>query len=45
MLKSFDKEGMTAVLICDEEKEPNVVGLKLAYLSPYWQAFHIWMVA
>lgn len=44
MLKSFDKEGMTAVLICDEEKEPNVVGLKLAYVSPYWQAFHIWMV-
>src|ERR1700677_1621990 len=43
-LKSFDKETRTAVLACQEKEEPREVGLELAYLSPYWQAFHVWMV-
>jgi len=44
MLKSFDKEANTAILTCQEKEEPRVVGSELAYLSPYWQAFHVWMV-
>jgi hypothetical protein len=44
MLKSFDKETRTAILTCQEKEEPRVVGLKLAYLSSYWQAFDVWMV-
>jgi len=44
MLKSFDRETRTAVLVCDEKEELSAVGLELAYLSPYWQAFHVWMV-
>lgn len=44
MLKSFDKKTSTAILTCQEKEEPKVVGLALAYLSSYWQAFHVWMV-
>lgn len=44
MLKSFDKETRTAILTCQEKEEPKVLGLELAYLSPYWQAFDVWMV-
>jgi hypothetical protein len=44
MLKSFDKEANTAILTCQEKEKPRVDGLALAYLSSYWQAFHIWMV-
>jgi hypothetical protein len=44
MLKSFDKETGTAILTCQEKEEPRVVGLELAYLSPYWQGFNVWMV-
>jgi hypothetical protein len=44
MLKSFDREASTAILTCQEKEEPRVVGLELAYLSPYWQAFNVWMV-
>jgi|SRR5271157_5653219 len=43
-LKSFDKETRTAILTCQEIEEPRVVGLELAYLSSYWQAFDVWMV-
>lgn len=43
-LKCFDKKARTAILTCQEMGEPEVLGLKLAYLSPYWQAFHVWMV-
>jgi hypothetical protein len=42
-LKSFDRETKTAILTCQEKEEP-VCGSELAYLSPYWQAFHVWMV-
>jgi hypothetical protein len=44
MLKSFDKQTRTAILTCDEKEEPKIHGLELAYLSPRWQAFHVWMV-
>jgi hypothetical protein len=43
MLKSFDKQTRTAILTCHEKAQPKVIGLELAYLSPYWQAFHVWM--
>lgn len=43
-LKSLDKETKTAVLTCDEKEEPKITGQSLAYLSPYWQAFNVWMV-
>jgi hypothetical protein len=44
MLKSFDRRTKNAILICSEKEEPNVLGVTLAYLSPYWQAFNVWMV-
>ncbi len=43
-LLSMDKASRTAVLTCDEQVEPRVAGETLAYLSPYWQAYHVWMV-
>ncbi len=42
-LRSFDKKSKIAILTCQEKEEPTV-GLESAYLSPYWQAFHVWMV-
>ena len=43
-LKSLDSETKAAILTCDEKSEPKIVGQALAYLSPYWQAYHVWMV-
>ena len=43
-LQSLDKAHLTAILTCDVRDEPKVVGETLAYLSPYWQAYHVWMV-
>lgn len=43
-LESFDKETRTAIVSCYETEMPNVLGLKLAYLSPFWQGYHIGMV-
>jgi hypothetical protein len=43
-LKSFDKETLVAVLSCNESDEPQATGKTLAYLSPRWQAYHVWMV-
>jgi hypothetical protein len=43
-LQSLDKETKAAVLSCDVADEPKVIGQPLAYLSPYWQAYHVWMV-
>ena len=43
-LHSLDKETKAAVLSSDLVDEPKVVGQALAYLSPYWQAYHVWMV-
>ncbi len=44
MLKSFDKQTRTAILTCQEKEELTILGMKLAYLSSYWQSFDIWMV-
>lgn len=44
MLKSFDRQRRTAVLTCFENSEPKVLGMELACLSSYWQAFNVWMV-
>jgi len=43
-LQSLDKETLTAVLTCDVRDEPSVLGQTLFYLSPRWQAYHVWMV-
>ena len=43
-LQSMDKKTWTAILTCDVKDEPRVVGENLAYLSPRWQAYHVWMV-
>jgi hypothetical protein len=43
-LQSPDKETLKAILTCDEKDEPRVVRESLAYPSPQWQAYHVWMV-
>jgi hypothetical protein len=43
-LKSLDKETEVAILTCDQKEEPKILGQAVAYLSPYWQAFNVWMV-
>jgi hypothetical protein len=43
-LQSLDVETRAAILTCDLADEPKVVGRMLAYLSPRWQAYHVWMV-
>jgi|GEM_PF-1572296 len=43
-IRSLDKDTGAAVVTCDREKMPDIVGEKLFYLSPYWQAYNIWMV-
>ena len=43
-LQSLNAETNAAVLFTHELKEPEVIGLKLFYLSPCWQAFNVWMV-
>jgi hypothetical protein len=43
-LQSLDKKSRAAILTCDVKDEPKVVGETLAYLSPRWQAYHVWMV-
>ncbi len=43
-LESLDKASNAALLTCDEQTEPRILGQSLAFLSPYWQAFHVWMV-
>ncbi len=43
-LLSLDKDTRAATLTCTLEDEPEVVGQSIAYLSPYWQAYHVWMV-
>jgi hypothetical protein len=43
-VQSHNKETNTAVLTFESTNEPDIVGRKLAYLSPYWQGFHVWMV-
>jgi hypothetical protein len=43
-MQSLDNETRAVVLTCDLKDEPKVAGQTLAYLSPYWQAYHVWMV-
>ena len=43
-LQSLDRKTRAATLTCDVRDEPRVLGETLAYLSPYWQAYHVWMV-
>ena len=43
-LQSLDKETRAAILTCDVRDEPRAAGQSLAYLSPYWQPYHVWMV-
>lgn len=43
-LTSLNRETRAAVITCDEKDDPEIVGQTLYYLSPYWQAFHVWMV-
>jgi hypothetical protein len=43
-LQSLNKETRTATLTCDVRDEPRVAGETLAYLSPRWQGYHVWMV-
>jgi hypothetical protein len=43
-VRSLDKDTGAAVVTCDRQKMPDIVGEKLFYLSPYWQAFNVWMV-
>jgi hypothetical protein len=42
--KSQDETALSAVFVGYEKDIPDVVGATLYYLSPYWQAFNIWMV-
>jgi hypothetical protein len=43
-LKELDEESLEATLTFDKKEEPTVAGRQFAYLSPRWQAFHVWMV-
>jgi hypothetical protein len=43
-LETLDVQSQTAMLSCDANDEPRVVGMSLACLSAYWQAYHVWMV-
>jgi hypothetical protein len=43
-VQSRNNETNAAVLTFEARDEPNIVGHKLAYLSPYWQGFHVGMV-
>jgi hypothetical protein len=43
-VQSLNKETQTTVLTFEATEEPEIVGQTLAYLSPYWQAFNVWMV-
>lgn len=43
-VQSFDKDTKVAVLTFEATVEPDIVGKTLAYLSPYWQAYNVWMV-
>src|SRR6187402_3290122 len=43
-LDSFAKEKGSAIFTCEASAEPPDQGMELAFLSSYWQAFHVWMV-
>lgn len=43
-LRSLNRETKAAVLTFEAIEEPDIVGQTLAYLSPYWQGYNVWMV-
>src|SRR5258708_7311491 len=43
-VNSLDEETKVATLVFEAIEEPNVLGCSLAYLSPHWQAYNVWMV-
>jgi hypothetical protein len=43
-VQSRNRETNAAVLTFEATDEPDIVGHALAYLSPYWQGFHVSMV-
>src|SRR5947207_3310660 len=43
-VQSLNKETKMAILTFEAKEEPDIVGLKLSYLSSRWQGFHVWMV-
>lgn len=44
MVQSLENETGKATLTCDLQDEPRIAGKSLAYLSPRWQAYQVWMV-
>jgi hypothetical protein len=42
--KSLNEDGRSATLVTHEKELPDIFGKTLYYLSPFWQAFNIWMV-
>jgi len=43
-VQSLDKGTRVAALTFEARELPDIVGHALAYLSPYWQAYNVWMV-
>src|SRR3954468_12877869 len=43
-VQSLDGETRTGILTFDATEEPDIVGHSLAFLSPYWRAYNVWMV-
>lgn len=43
-LQSLDEKNQAASLTCELKEEPKIVGQALAYLSSYWQGYHVWMI-
>jgi hypothetical protein len=43
-LQALEDETLVATLSSNETDEPQVKGKTLAYLSPRWQAYNVWMV-
>jgi len=43
-VQSLDQATNSAVLTFEAAEPPDIVQQTLAYLSPYWQAYNVWMV-
>jgi hypothetical protein len=43
-LQSLDEETRTATLTCELKEEPTIAGETLAFLSSYWQGYHVSMI-
>lgn len=40
----FDEGRRAATIVADEKERPDIAGKTLYYLSPAWEAYHVWMV-